>query len=82
MVDTDLDYAQDLPGAGETHYTGHATGTIWVANQAGVPHIIVRAKMDQTITTTNSDGEQETTRPYWEHDIFAINEPVVIEPPE
>ena len=58
------------------------TGTIWVANQPGIPHIIVRAEMDQTITTTNSDGKKETTRPYWEHNISAINEPVVIEPPE
>ena len=80
-VDTDLDYTRDLPVAGETHYTGHAKGTIWVANQAGIPAIIVRAEMDQVLTTTNADGEEETTHPYWEHMIFGINEPVEIEPP-
>jgi hypothetical protein len=37
--------------------------------------------MSEELTTTNS-GESETTYPYWEHDIYDINQPVLIEPPE
>ena len=76
-VDTDLDYTHDLPGGGETHYTGHATGAIWIADQSGIPPIIVRAWMDEVLIT---DGEE--SHPYWEHDITNINEPITIEPPE
>lgn len=76
-VDTDLDYTQDLPGGGERHTTGHATGVIWIADQSGIPPVIVRALMDEDLII---DGEE--SHPYWEHDIIDINEPVTIEPPE
>ena len=76
-VDTDLDYTQDLPGGGETHTTGHATGTIWVAHQEGIPPVIVRAVMDEDLMM---DGDP--SHPSWEHDITDINQSVVIEAPE
>jgi hypothetical protein len=76
-VDTDLDYTHDMPGGGETHYTGHATGVIWIANRSGIPPIIVRAWMDEVLIT---DGEE--SHPYWEHDITSINQPITVEPPE
>jgi hypothetical protein len=75
-VDTDLDYTHEIVEGTETHYTGHAAGVIWVANQPGIPPIIVRARMEETLF---SDGEE--SHPYWEHDITDINEPVAIEPP-
>lgn len=76
-VDTDLDYTQDLPGGGETHTTGHATGTIWVADQEGIPPVIVRALMNEDLVI---DGDP--SHPSWEHNTDAINQPIVIEPPE
>jgi len=75
-VDTDLDYTHDLPGGGKTHTTGHATGVIWIADQEGIPPIIVRALMDEDLII---DGKP--SHPYWEHDITDINQPVTIEPP-
>jgi len=80
-VDTDLDYSHDLPGVGKTDYTGHATGVIWVADQSSIPPVIIRAQMDQDLTTTRP-GYEQTTHPYWEHDLTHINEPVTIAPPE
>jgi hypothetical protein len=76
-VDTDLDYTQDSPGGGEMHTTGHATGEIWIADQSGIPPIIVRAWMDEDLVV---DGE--ASHPYWEHEITDINVPITIEAPE
>ncbi len=76
-VDTDLDYTLDIPGGGEMHYSGHATGAIWVAEQSGIPHVIVRAWMDEDLLI---DGEENHS--YWEHDITNINETITIEAPE
>ena len=72
-VDTDLDYTRE----DGSHTTGHATGVIWIANQSGMPPIIVRAWMDEDLIV---DGKE--SHPYWEHDITHINEPITIEPPE
>ena len=76
-VDTDLDYTLDIPGGGEMHTTGHATGQIWIADQSGIPPIIVRAWMDEAVVI---DGE--ASHPYWEHNITDINGPITIERPE
>lgn len=78
-VDTDLDYVQ--PG-GVTRYTGHAKGTVWIASQAGIPPVIVRAVMDEELTATDAEGNATTSYPYIEHDITDINQSVVVEPPE
>ena len=72
-VDTDLDYTRE----NGSHTTGHATGVIWIADQSGIPPIIVRAWMDEDLVI---DGEE--SHPYWEHDITNINQPITIEPPE
>ena len=42
---------------------------------------MVRAEMDQVLTTTNADGAKETSYPYWEHNVLEINVPVTIGPP-
>jgi hypothetical protein len=71
-VDTDLDYTSEVG-----HTTGHATGSIWVADQDGIPAVIVRAVMDEDLAI---DGRQ--TQNHWEHDMTDINQPVTIKPPE
>jgi len=76
-VDTDLDYTHDKLGGGEMHTTGHATGQIWIADQSGIPPIIVRAWMDEALVI---DGE--ASHPYWEHNITDVNVPITIERPE
>jgi hypothetical protein len=76
-VDTDIDYTQDVPGGGEMHYVGHATGVIWVADQSGIPAVIIRAWMDEDLLV---DGEENHS--YWEHDITNVNEPINIEAPQ
>jgi hypothetical protein len=80
-VDGDFAYSQDLPAVGMTDYSGHATGEIWIAAQSGIPSVIIRARMQQSLTTSRPDGETQTN-PYWEHDILDINAPITIEPPE
>ena len=80
-IDTDFDYTHDLPGVGEVNYTGHATGEMWVADQAGLPAIAVRVRMSQTLTEKQGDSV-ETSNPYWEQDITDINAAIAIEPPE
>ncbi len=72
-VDTDLDYT----GASGSHITGHATGLIWVADQEGIPPIIVRALMDEDLVMGGNPSH-----PSWEHNVTDINQPVTIEPPE
>jgi len=71
-VDADLDYTNELG-----HTTGHAQGTIWVADQEGIPPVVVRALMDEDLAI---DGEPR--HPSWEHNITDINQPVSIETPE
>ena len=75
-VDTDLAYSHAIPGGGEIKYTGHAKGVIWVADQSGIPPVIVRAWMDEVLIT---DGKE--SHPYWEHNITNINQSITIEPP-
>ncbi len=72
-VDTDLDYTRE----NGSHTTGHATGVIWVADQEGIPPVIVRALMDEDLVI---DGNP--SHPSWEHNITDINQPVTIKPPE
>jgi len=72
-VDTDLDYTRETG----SHTTGHAKGTMWVADQAGIPPVVVRAIMDEELIV---DGEP--SHPSWEFDLLDINQPVTIEPPE
>ena len=80
-IDSDFEYTHELPTIGEVQYSGHSSGEMWVADQSDLPAIAIRVQMSQTMTEKSADGE-ETTSPYWEQDITAINEPITIEPPE
>jgi hypothetical protein len=71
-VDTDLDFTQSTG----THVTGHAAGTIWVAHQDGIPPVIVRAEVEEVLT---SDGR--TTHPRWDFNMTDVNGSVSIRPP-
>ena len=72
-VDTDLDYTRETG----SHTTGHAKGTMWVAAQAGMPPVVVRAVMEEDLVV---DGDP--SYPSWEYDLTDINQPVMIESPE
>jgi hypothetical protein len=72
-VDTDLDYTRETGG----HTTGQASGVICVADQEGVPPVIVRALMEEDLVV---DGDP--SHPSWEYNLTEVNQPITIEPPE
>jgi len=77
------DYSYEFP---ETDFSRagqermQATGSVWVADQADLPALVIRADIEQT--ATRLIGGQEVV---WQHrieyEITAVNIPLAIEPP-
>ena len=80
-VETNYRYEMDMPMLGQIDTTVQATGTIWVADQRGLPRIIMQADVYETETTVSPAGETTSTVRI-EHQVTEINEPIAIEPPE
>lgn len=60
---------------------GHIEGTMWVADEGGLPEVIVRSDTRQEITLKYESREE--TMVYDElRDMYDINEPITIKPPE
>lgn len=81
-VISDYSYVTDLPTIGQVSNTVQAKGTIWVADQSGLPPIIVQADLHRTETTVSPATDFVTSTVRIEHQVTEINAPIAIEPPE
>ena len=89
-VDTEFSMAfpipEDVPEEARqlmpTEMAGHVKGEICVADQQGVPPVIVRSQTTQEITVKYASRDDETMVYEEERDLYDINEPITIEPPE
>lgn len=72
------DAAQFMPKEIE----GHVEGMIWVADEKSLPPVIVRSQTTQEITLKYASDKEETMVYDEERDLYDINEPITIEPPE
>ena len=73
---TDYSYEVD-----QTVTTVEATGTIWVADQADLPPIIVQADIVETRTELFA-GQETVSTTQIEYQLTAVNPSITIEPPE
>jgi len=73
---TDYSYEVD-----QTVTTVEATGTIWVADQADLPPIIVQADIVETRTELFA-GQETVSTTRIEYQLTAVNPSITIEPPE
>jgi hypothetical protein len=76
--------ADELPGLAE-RITGHVQGEVWVADQRGLPPVTIRGRTQTEMTFLTPTGEptgEGTMVIYEERDLYDINEPITIEPPE
>jgi hypothetical protein len=87
----DTDYAMPFPipdDASEealqsmpTEMTFHVQGEVWVADQRGLPPVVIRSQTTQEIAFETAS---QTTALVYREDrhLYDINEPITIEPPE
>jgi hypothetical protein len=61
---------------------GHIEGEVCVADQRGLPKVIVRSETTQEITIKFAAGKEETMAYDEERELYDINKPVTIEAPE
>jgi hypothetical protein len=65
-----------------TEMAGHVTGEICVADQRGVPPVIVGSQTTQEITFKYASRDDETMVYEEKRDLYDINTPITIEPPK
>jgi hypothetical protein len=65
-----------------TEMVGHVRGEICVADQRGVPPVIVGSQTTQEITLKYASRDDETMVYEEVRDLYDINKPITIEPPE
>jgi hypothetical protein len=65
-----------------TEMVGHVKGEICVADQWGVPPVIVGSQTTQEITLKYASRDDETMVYEEKRDLYDINKPITIEPPE
>jgi hypothetical protein len=89
-VDTDFDMSlpipEDIPAEARqllpTEMQGNVEGEICVADESGLPEVIVRSQTTQEITLKYASGKEETSVYEEDRELYDINEPIAIEPPE
>lgn len=74
----DADVAQALP----TEFAGHIAGTLWIADESGLPPVIIRSDTTQNITMRYESRPDQSMRVGVKRDLYDINAPIVIEPPQ
>ena len=65
-----------------TEMVGRIQGEICVADQRGLPPVIIRSQTTQEMTLKYASGNDETMVYEEERDLYDINKPITIEPPE
>lgn len=69
----------------EGSFTAHIRGDVWIADQPGLPSIVVRELVQiegSFIPVPGASSPAEGGTTYFEKDVTDINAPIVIEPPE
>jgi hypothetical protein len=61
---------------------GHVEGKICVADERGLPEVIVRSVTRQEMTLKYASGKEESMTYDEDREMYDINEPITIEPPE
>ena len=64
-----------------TDMEGHISGHIWVADQAGLPQVIVRSETTQEITLKYASKDDETMVYEETQELYDINQSFSIDPP-
>lgn len=89
-VDADFTFAMPLPTDEEdpnmeqffpNEFVGHINGNIWIADETGLPPVIVRSYTTQSLTMQFESGEGETMVYEEKRDLYDLNLPIIIEPP-
>jgi len=65
-----------------TEIVGHIQGKLWIADQRGLPPVIIRSQTTQEITLKYASRDDETMVYDEERDLYDLNKPMSIEPPE
>jgi len=88
----DADFSMPFPASEEVpegaaqfmpkEIEGHVEGMIWVADEKSLPPVIIRSQTTQEITLKYVSDKEETMVYDEERDLYDINEPITIEPPE
>lgn len=65
-----------------TGIVGHITGEIWIADESDLPPVIIRSYTTQSITMQLDAGEGEAMVYEEKRDLYDVNLPITIEPPE
>ncbi|MGD9101233.1 MAG: hypothetical protein PVF45_12205 [Anaerolineae bacterium] len=75
----DADLTIDMPDAtgATSEVTAHVKGEMWLADQSGLPAVVIRSKSETTMALFA--GNSMTM--YEERDVYDINAPISIEPP-
>lgn len=89
-VDTDfeipLPLSEDIPAEAKqfmpTEMLGNVEGEVCVADESGLPEVIVRSQTTQEVTLKYASGKEETSVYEEDRELYDINEPITIEPPE
>ncbi len=61
---------------------GHVTGYIWVADEGGLPEVIIRSETTQEISLKYESRDDETVVYQEERELYDINTDIVIQAPE
>ena len=87
-VDANFTFAMPMPeeAEGEEEFfpddiLGHIGGNIWIANESGLPPIVVRSYTTQKMTMQFGEGVDQTFVYEEKRDLIDINKPIMIEPP-
>lgn len=87
-VDAEFDMEMPINAGDEaaafmpSRMTGHVTGYIWVADQGGLPEVIVRSETTQEVTLKYESRDDEIMVYQEERELYDINTNIVIEAPE
>jgi len=65
-----------------TEIAGHIQGKLWIADQRGLPPVIIRSQTTQEITLKYASRDDETMVYDEERDLYDLNKPISIAPPE
>ncbi len=76
--DISAEVKQFLP----TEMQGNVEGEICVADESGLPEVIVRSQTTQEVTLKYASGKEETSVYEEDRELYDINAPITIEPPE
>ncbi len=89
-VDTDFSIPAPIPEDASAEeaklmpkeLTGHITGEVCVADERGLPKIIIRSQTTQEVTLKFASGQERKMVYDENHELYDINEPITIEPPQ